>query len=151
MASIIYHMDHTNPPGPIDHMDHKDHTVTSIWQILQKRWLPWWRIIWISMFTNFLRKTKGTDGFETHWPPDWPRCIKFLIREKVGQSFLIDITHANLNNGHIVHCDRNCIDQFQYHITFCIGGVGVISLIKEVNIHSKEEAVLGGKHYTGSD
>ena len=57
---------------------------------------------------------------------------------------MIDITHANLNNGHIVHCDKNCIGQFQYHITFCIDGVGVISLIKEVNIHSKEEAVLRG-------
>ena len=37
------------------------------------------------------------------------------------------------------------IGQFQYHIIFCIDGVGVISLIKEVNIHSKEEAVPEGK------
>ena len=38
------------------------------------------------------------------------------------------------------------IGQFQYHITFCVGDFGVISLIKEVNIHSKEEAVPGGIH-----
>ena len=71
---------------------------------------------------NFLRKTEGTDGSETHRPPDWPRCVRFFIREKVGQSFLIDIMHTNLKKGQLVNCDEFVlywpISIFQHQIGF---------------------------------